>query len=291
VDYLRGNATASATGLFVICRHLAEYPKGRKDDELRRALQLLRGGSGEADEGGAMLTATLAVGDGLSVLSKDSSTSTWTVEESVAELTRGSEGSWVAFRGELLRRIVSQGVTSASNDGKTPDLVLGLTWFMQQNPLRPVAVDWTSGPEPLVTELGFEAVARSEQWRPFVRWAIALGLARRSESSTPKVVIPDASTAIGDQLAALPKSASAHAWLASLRERLPILGASSLTDRLPQGRDWDQVPPAVVLGLLKLEKMGALVLEPSDDASDIVSIGLGEEHRQIGRVKVGGGHD
>ena len=79
--------------------------------------------------------------------------------------------------------------------------------------------------------------------------------------------------------------------VASLRERLPILGASSLTDRLPQGRDWDQVPPAVVLGLLKLEKMGALVLEPSDDASDIVSIGLGEEHRQIGRVKVGGGHD
>jgi hypothetical protein len=174
VDYLRGNATASATGLFVICRHLAEYPKGRKDDELRRALQLLRGGSGEADEGGAMLTATLAVGDGLSVLSKDSSTSTWTVEESVAELTRGSEGSWVAFRGELLRRIVSQGVTSASNDGKTPDLVLGLTWFMQQNPLRPVAVDSDSRPllEASSGDRSFDGPLRSA-------WLAALNPQRR----------------------------------------------------------------------------------------------------------------
>lgn len=291
MDYLRGNATASATGLFVTCRHLAEYPDGRKDDELKRALQLLRGRSGSTDEAGAVLTATLAVGDGLGVLSKDSSTSTWKAEESVAELMRASDGSWAAFRGELLRRIASHGVSSTSSDGKTPDLVLGLTWFMQLNPLSPVAADWGVGPEPLVTELGFEAVSRSEQWRPFVRWAIALGLARRSDFSTPKVVIPDASTAIGDQLAALPKSSSAREWLASLRDRLPILGAPALTDQLPQGRDWDQLPAGVVLGLLKLEKMGALVLQPSDDASDVVPIGLGTAPRQIGRIKVGSGSD
>ncbi len=291
MDYLRGNATASATGLFVVCRHLAQYPDGLKDDELKRALQILRGRSGSTDEAGAVLTATLAVGDGLGVLSKDSSTSTWKAEESVAELMQASGGSWAAFRGELLHRIASHGVASTSSDGKTPDLVLGLTWFMQLNPLSPVASDWGVGPEPLVRELGFEAVSRSEQWRPFVRWAIALGLARRSDSSTPNVVIPDASTAIGDQLAALPKSASAREWLSSLRERLPILGAPALTDQLPQGRDWDQLPAGVALGLLKLEKMGALVLQPTDDASDVVPMGLGTAPRQIGRIKVGGGSD
>ena len=270
---------------------LPSSPNGRKDDELRRALQLLRGGPGSSDEPGAVLTATLAVGDGLGVLSKDSSTSTWKVEESMAELANASDDSWAAFRGELLHRIASHGVSPASGDGKTPDLVLGLTWFMQLNPLSPVAADWSKGPEPLVEELGLEAVSRSEQWRPFVRWAITLGLARRSDSSTPKVVIPDASTAICDQLPALPKSATIREWLSSLRERLPILGAPSLTAQLPQGRVWDEVPAAVVLGLLKLEKMGALVLQPSDDASDVMSIGLGVAPRQIGRIKVGSGRD
>jgi hypothetical protein len=291
VDYLRGNATASATGLFVICRHLAEFPNGRKDDELRRALQVLRGGSGSSNEPAAVLTATLAIGDGLGVLSKDSSSSTWTVEKSMAELAKASGDSWAAFRGELLHRVASRGVAPASGDSRTPDLVLGLTWFMQLNPLSPVAADWSKGPGPLVEELGFEAVSRSEQWRPFVRWAIALGLARRSDSSTPKVVIPDASTAIYDQLPALPKSATVREWLSSLQERLPILGAPSLTDQLPQGRVWDEVPAAVVLGLLKLEKMGALVLQPSDDASDVMSIGFGVTTRQIGRINIGSERD
>jgi hypothetical protein len=292
VDYLRGNAAASATALFVICRHLAEFPKGRKDDELRRTLQLLRGGPGSSDEPAAVLTATLAIGDSLGVLSKDSSTSIWTVEESMGELARASDASRAAFRGELLHRIACRGVASpTSGDSKTPDLVLGLAWFMQLNPLNPVAADWSKGPETLVRELGFEAISRSEQWRPFVRWAIALGLARRSDSSTPKVVIPDASTAIRDQLAALPKAAKARDWLSDLRERVPILGAPSLTAQLPQGRVWDEVPAAVVLGLLKLEKDGSLILQPSDDASDVMAIGLGGARDQIGRIKVGGGRD
>lgn len=291
MDYLRGNATASATGLFVICRHLAEFPDGRKDDELRRAMQLLRGGSGSNDEPAAVLSATLAIGDGLGVLSKDSSTDTWKVEKSMAALAGARDDSWARFRGELLHRIASSGPLPASADRKVSDLVLGLTWFMQSNPLSPIAADWSKGPERLMEELGFEAVSRSEQWRPFVRWAVALGLAHRCDSSTPKVVVPDASTAILDQLPFLPQSAAVREWLSSLRERLPILGAPSLTAQLPQGRTWDEVPPAVVLGLLKLERMGFVVLEPSDDSSDVIPIGFGVAPRQIGRIKVGSGRD
>lgn len=287
MDYLRGNATASATGLFVICRHLAEYPNGRKEDDLRKALQLLRLGAGTVDEPAAVLTATLAVGEGLGILLKDSSA--WLVEKPIAELTKASDDSWATFRGALLHRIATHGVSPVSSDGKTPDLVLGLTWLMQLDPLRPVAADWTKGPEPLVTKLGLEAISRSEQWRPFVRWAVALGVARRCDASTPKVVIPDASTAIRDQLPALPKSAPAREWLSSLRERLPVLGARSLTGQLPRGHDWDEVPTAVVLGLLKLEQIGLLDLRPSDDATDVLAIGLGVTRRQIGGIEVRGG--
>ncbi len=289
MDYLRGNATASATGLYVICRYLAEYPDGREEDEVRRALQLLRSGPGSPDEPAAVLTASLAVGEGLGVLRIDAATSTWRAEKSITGLVRASEDSWPRFRGELLHRIATQGAVGGSSEGKTPDLVLGLTWLMQLDPLTPVPTDWTKGPEPLAKALAFNAVSRSEQWRPFIRWAIALGVARRSDSSTPKVVIPDASTAIGDQLAALPKSGSAREWLYSLRERLPILGAHSLTTQLPQGRTWDEVPPAVVLGLLKLERSGVLVMEASDDATDVIAMALGATTRQIGRIKVGSG--
>jgi hypothetical protein len=287
VDYLRGNATASAIGLFVTCRHLSAYSNGLGDDELKRVLQPLRRESESKDEVGPVLSATLAVGEGIGVLVKGSSNSRWTVDESVAELIQASSGSWEAFRGELLRRIALHGLSSTAGEGKTPDLVLGLTWFLQRNPLHPVAIDWTTGPEPLVRDLGFEAISRSEQWRPFVRWAVALGLARRSN----KVVIPDASTAISDQLVSLPKSASARAWLSALRERLPILGSTSLTDQLPQGPTWEQVPPSLVLGLLKLEKLGVLNLQPSDDASDVVPIGLGMTTRQVGTITIESGDD
>ena len=46
------------------------------------------------------------------------------------------------------------------------------------------------------------------------------------------------------------------------------------------------LPPAVVLGLLKLEKAGVLNLHASDDAADIVSVALGSSARQVGRITV-----
>lgn len=282
LNFLRGNATASATGLFVICRYLARHAEGRHEDDLRNSLELFR--TGTTNEPGAVLTASLSVGEGLGVVRKDGPT--WHVDNTIAEFTQGSTDPWPQFRGELLHRIAIRGAGGAT-EGNVPDLVLGLTWLMQLSPLSPILTDWTKGPEPLIAD--FEAVSRIEQWRPFVRWAVALGLARRTSVPKPGVLIPDASTAIRDQLPALPQTGTARDWLSSLRDRLPILGAPSLTSRLPQGRPWDDVPPAVVLGLLKLEKSGLLVLEPSDDAADVIAIGLGAAPRQIGRIKVGGG--
>lgn len=285
VDYLRGNLTASATGLFVICRHLSRYPDGRTEQDLRRSLQLLRSA---AEDPGPILTASLAVGEELGLLTRDRASTRWHVDAQIAAGIAGAIDPWPTFRGELVRRIAEHGLDTAKKEGESPDLVRGLTLLMQTDPLSPLAEDWGRGPEALFGDLGFSDVANSTQWNAFKRWATSLGLARRAGSARPGVVIPDATTAIADQLGSLPASGRAREWLASLRERLPILGSESLTAQLPHARAWDEVPPGVVLGLLKLEGSGALTLEPSDDASGVISIGLGATRRQIGRIQHGG---
>lgn len=283
MDYLRGNATASAVGLFLIYRHLVESPEGLTEDQLRDSLQPLRSRVESGSERGDVLASTLAVGKGIQVLNLDKASGQWTADTALEARAKDTRIAWQDFRGPLLTRVIEAGLASRNGNGKLPDLVLGLAWFLQLNPMHPVREDWARGPEPLVSQISFESVGRSEQWRPFVRWAVALGLANRSQ---PKVVIPDATTAVMDQLEFLPASAKAQDWLLALRERLPILGAPEVTRELPQGRAWEPVPPSLCLALLKLEKSGSLRMDPSDDASDVVAIALGEIKRQVGRIEV-----
>jgi hypothetical protein len=287
MDYLRGNATASATGLFVICRYLSAFAEGRSEDELRHALQLLRTTGHSPDESGSVLTACLTIGAGLGAIARETASSPWTVEAGLGKGLLADGDHWPWFRGELLRRITQHGLSELEREGKAPDLILGLTWFLQLSPLNPLQLSWAGGPEPLVMALSFEAVSNPEQWRPFQRWALALGLARRSDFGRARVLIPDATAAISDQLPYLPASTSAADWLAALRKRLPVLGATTLLEQLPQGGPtWDKLAPGVVIGLLKLEKAGILSLQPSDDASDVISLDLGSSTRQVGRISV-----
>jgi hypothetical protein len=288
VDYLRGNAAASAIALFVICRYLSSFSDGRSEAELRQALQVLRTSPKSPDEAAAVLTASLAIGDALGAISRDSTSSRWTVAADLAKGLRADGDQWPWFRGQILHRMTRQALRELQVDGDVPDLVLGLTWFMQLSPLSPLQLSWAAGPEPLVMTLNFEAVSRSDQWRPFQRWAVALGLARRSDQGSVKVLIPDASTAIADQIPFLPAIAGATEWMAALRKRLPVLGAATLLEQLPRGgQTWEELPPGVVIGLLKLEKSGVISLEPSDDASQVVALGLGKSTRQVGRISVG----
>ena len=286
MEYLRGNATASATGLFVICRHLSYLDDGQPDEDLRRSLQPLRATRDGGTDSGAVMAASLTVGEGLGMLTRGSPAAPWILEESLRQGLKDQSDAWDWFRGELLRRMMRHALDQIENEGKAPDLIIGLTWFLQQSPLEPIQLAWGAGPEPLVRSIGLAAVARSEQWTAFQRWAIATGLARRADVGSAKVLIPDTTTAIADQLDGLPATGSARDWLAALRTRLPILGSPDLLAQLPQGPVWKEVPPGVELGLLKLEKVGALALRPSDDDADIVTVGLGRTGRQIGRINV-----
>ncbi len=281
MNYLSGNTTASATGLFVIFRHLARYDRGRTEEDLRRSLQLLRTG---AEDSGPILTASLVVGEALELLQRDNATSAWIADPLVISLLESTSEPWPVFRGELLRKMSQHALGALSAGATVPDLVGALTFLMQSDPLSPLAEDWGKGPEALFVGLGLSNVVNPTQWNAFKRWATSLGLARRA--TKPGVIVPDASMAIADQLDSLPASNSARDWLAALRDRLPILGSVALTAQLPECRAWNEVPHAVVLGLLKLERRGLLELKPADDASDVISLVLGTTSRQVGSIKV-----
>ena len=285
MEYLRGNAAASAMGLFVICRYLSAYEDGRTEAELRDALEVLRAAQGASDGAAAVLTASLAIGDAIGILTRTTATSPWCLESSAAANLSEAKGQWDGFRGHLLWKIMEQGRAQAGETGEAPDLIRGLTWFMQLNPMDPLGLSWEEGPYPLLKALNFDAIERSDQWRPFRRWALALGFARASE--TAKVLLPDASTAITGQIPFLPRAGSAAEWLKLLRGRLPVLGGQVMLEQLPAGGTaWTSLPPGLILGLLKLESAGVLSLESSDDASDVVALGLGGSSRQVGRIVV-----
>lgn len=288
MDYLRGNATASATGLFVICRYLSSFADGQKEEDLRASLQVLRSLTSSQNDTSAVFKASLAVGEGLGILSRQGSNSPWMVERSIADHLRAETGdTWPWFRGELLHRIGMSALKDLAEGSPPSDLAVGLTWFLQLDPLQPPNLAWGSGPEQMVTEIGFNAISRSEQWRPFQRWAIATGLAHRYEHREAKVLIPDASTAIADQLPHLPRTGNSQEWLKSLQNRLPFLGSSDLLNQLPQGgRVWESLPPSVVFGLLKLERKGVLKMESPDDAVDVIAIRFGDLRRQVARISV-----
>lgn len=288
MEYLRGNATASATGLFVICRYLSSFPDGQKDEDLRGSLQVLRSLAPAQNETSAVFKASLAVGEGLGLVSREDSNSSWMLDPLIAEhLSAAEEDAWPWFRGELLHRIGDAAIKDIRDGSQPSDLAVGLTWFLQLDPLRPPNLAWGSGPEQMITEIGFGAIARSEQWRPFQRWAIATGLAHRCDHREAKVLIPDVSTAIVDQLAHLPRAANAQDWLTALQKRLPFLGSTDLLNQLPQGgREWEALPASVALGLLKLERKGVLKLESPNDAVDVTVIRFGDTRRQVARISV-----
>jgi hypothetical protein len=285
VEYLRGNATASATGLFVICRYLSRIDGGQTEAVLRRDLQPLRA---KPTGGGDVVRSSLDIGTGLRVL-QAGPRARLTVDPVVAvRLATPSDRDWEWFRAELLRRISQQAASAVASKAVPSDLAVGMTWFLQLDPLKPLAQSWGDGAEQALTGLRLKAIERSEQWRPFRRWVGALGLAREVRVGRGSGwVVPDASSAIADQLADLPQEARAQKWLAALTSKVPVLGASALLSTLPaRPNGWSEVPPSVALGLLKLEKSGVIRMGASDDASDIVTVGLGGNTRQVGTITV-----
>lgn len=281
----------------MICRHLARVGGSVSGAELRHAVRPLpehRAEDEEAKDTDA-LGNSLKVAVGIGMILEDAN-SALILNSAIAEgLKAAGDGGMEWFRGELLRRINSEAMTALANNEKAADLVLGITWLLQQDPLMPLGSQFGNGAEKTLGNLTHadgslvHAVDNQEQWRSFQRWIFALGLARNVDVPGSKVVVADTSTAIADLLGHLPASERAGDWLAELRRYLPIFGATSLLAALPTPRaGWHNIPPAVSLGLLKLEKRGVLTMESADDGRGVVTVGLGASTRQVGIIKVTG---
>ena len=296
MDYLKGNVTASAGALYVICRHLSRVGGSCTSGELREALRPLREHRNDKNpQGTDTLATSLKVGEGIGLVT-DSRSEGWVVDPEVGESLAdpkidGSE--W--FRGELLRRVNAEAMTALKKKDKPADLVLAMAWFLQQNPMKPLGTAFNAGAEDGIAHLAqkdgtlVKAVENQEQWRGFVRWSLALGLARNVDVPGTKVIVADASTAIADQFSVLPRTGRAEDWLGVLVGHLPIFGLGALLSALPPPRaGWATIPPAVSLGLLKLERAGALKLESADDGRGVVAIGIGGNTRQVGVITVTG---
>lgn len=295
MEYLKGNATASVAAVKVICRHLAHAERAVSAAELRSALRPLPEQRTEDEQTKATdaLATSLRVAAGVGAVREEAG-STWSVDPVIAEgFKKAGNDDTAWFRAELLRRINREAMKALSDKAKVADLVLSITWMLQQDPLKPLGTAFGNGAEGTIAKLAHadgtavKAVENEEQWRSFLRWVHALGLARTADVGRTKVVVADASTAIEDSLGQLPESARAEDWLAQLRGQLPVFGAAALLAELPVPRSgWYDIPPAVSLGLLKLEKRGVLKMESADDGRGVVTVGLGGSARQVGIITV-----
>ncbi|GAA1546959.1 hypothetical protein [Kribbella lupini] len=297
MEYLKGTANASAGAIYLVCRYLTRFGTALTGTEIRSALRPFpeHRVADEEPKDTDLLGSSLKLAAGIGLIHEHAN-SGWTVDSPIAEGLRaaGDDGiRW--FRSELLRRINAEALDALANRGKAADLVLGMAWFLQQDPLKPLGTTYGNGAEASIGKLAHtdgtlvNAVVGSEQWRPFLRWILALGLARNVDVPGAKVVVADASTAIADSLSQLPTSERAKDWLNELQIRLPIFGATALLAALPAPRaGWHDIPPAVSLGLLKLEKRGVIKMESADDGRGVVTVGLGNNPRQVGIITVTG---
>jgi hypothetical protein len=286
MEFLRGFTTASASGLFMICSYLSSCEEPVSEAELRKELQFFQVGQSN------IVKSCLAVGANLGLLSGVNEPKVWMVDSAVSTILTQEVDKWGSFRADLLRRICEHAGASIE---EVSDLALGLTWFLQSNPTSPIHLSWhgfTEIPAKASTNRGSKdpAINNGEQWVAFQRWALELGVARKVDDSSCKVLIPDASTAIRDQLPFLPIESRAKGWVDSLLERLPILGHKSFRAFLPDTNyaETEALAPALSLGLLKLEKQGIIKLSGADDGEGVLVLGL-SSGRQVGRIQVRSG--
>ncbi len=90
----------------------------------------------------AVLSASLNVGVGLGIIKRETTSEPWTVDADLGRELLLRDDPWRWFRGELLHRMALHALRALSDDGRAPDLLLGLTWLLQLDPLDPIQSAW-----------------------------------------------------------------------------------------------------------------------------------------------------
>jgi hypothetical protein len=293
MTYLKNQVVASAQALFVICRYLAEQRDGGSLDLLVK--ELVPHANSEVGRGARtadippVLSDSLAIGVDLGILDVQGSGARrqWSLrDEYVAAIKGVPTTDSREFRALLLRLFGARALASVAKGERPPDVPFALAWLMTKDPLSTFPHTWDDDLQKTLDQAGMRsAVFNQEQWRPFIRWARALGLVTVIPSGSKSRVLVDPTSAIEGVLDELPREGSAVEWLERLHTAVPLLGDPRLLDALPTGRETETTPlAATVLAMFKLERTGHLRLISADDAVDTVALRLGDRVRRIARI-------
>ena len=297
MDYLKQHNAASAPALLVIARYLASRADGQGINDLQRVLQptALKQEQSRARQrdGGASpsLTASLAVGVDLGLLKVQGPTRdrrVWSLHDSTREQVGVASTDSRTFYSLLLRCLGEKAMKDLDGGDQPSDVALALTWLLRQDPLAPFPTAWSEGPEAAVRQAKVDTLVNNpEQWRAFMRWARALGLAHRAETGRRKQLIVDPTQALSDVLHAMPSQAPADQWFRRLYSNVPVFGEPRLIAELPPtDASTPEVPVPIALAMQKLARIGRLQLVASSDARDAVVLRLGRREQRISEVHI-----
>jgi len=294
MKYLAGTAQASVAILYPVCRWLSGRDQAAFDvmDASLRPAHVV---GGEADA----LLASLRVGRDIGLL--DRLGSTRTTDQAAAwalrEPTRSQRDEWYAdpvkFRVLVRRSLLAKAVDDIAAGEVPSDVAVGLAWLLAQDPVRPLSRAYGDGPERALKDQKLDSyISGPDQWRPFIRWAVGLGFAELSQVGSRRLILPDPTVALAEELPPIPAAGvPARDFYAAVTKELPVLDGGRISEFMraeraecadPRGDA--MVGPAFSLALRRLERERVIGLRREADAGYRVNCVLHGQRWTFDRV-------
>jgi hypothetical protein len=297
MKYLAGNVQASVTILYPVCRWLS----GRDAvayEVMTAALQpahVVNGGS-------TALLATLRVGRDIGLLERLGTTRTsdesanWALRPPVLDQSEEWYSDPVRFRGLVRRALLAKAADDIDVDETPSDVAVGLAWLLAHDPVRPLPQAFGDGPERALNDQKLDSyIASPEQWRAFYRWAVALGCAEYSQIGNRRLILPDPTAALAEELPPIPPAGMpAREFHTVVGKALPVLDGGLISEFMRRERAECADPrgdamvgPAFSLALRRLKGRGVIGLEREADAGHRVDGMLHGKRWVFDRVTLG----
>jgi hypothetical protein len=276
MKYLAGTAQASVAILYPVCRWLSDRDR-TPFQVMNAALRPDHVVAGEADA----LLASLRVGRDIRLLDRFGSTRTGdqAADWALGEPARSMRDEWypdpAKFRVLVRRALLGKAVDEIAAGEVPSDVAVGLAWLLAQDPVRPLSRAHSDGPERALNDQKLTSYINGpDQWRPFLRWAVALGIAEFSQVRNRRLILPDPTAAVAEELPRIPRNGlTARDFCAAVAKELPVLDGGQISNFMRKERAECADPrgdamvgPAFSLSLRRLEGQHVIDLHREADA-------------------------
>jgi hypothetical protein len=298
MKYLAGDAQASVAILYPVCRWLSN-----RDVVAYKVMAAALQPAHVVSGGSTALRASLRVGLDIGLLERlgpariSDEAADWALRAPI----RDGRDEWYAdpvrFRVLVRRALLAKAVDDIAA-GQTPsDVAVGLAWLLAHDPVNPLPQSYGEGPERALNDQKLNSyIANGDQWRPFYRWTVALGCAELSQVGNRRLILPDPTAALAEELPPIPRAGmSARDFCATVTKALPVLDGGRISDFMrderaecvdPRGDA--MVGPAFSLALRRLKSQGVIGLQSEPDARHRVDGMLHGKRWTFDRVTLGG---